>query len=186
MAGSGYDIHNLHVNHINLAKLYRQDGTQNKLPEDGRHLPDLFLQHCDSDHGCPHLHGHHHPPWRGDRDHCQHQQTFQYVLVIIHQTFVIVSLQVWPRSSPWFRTLARRRTSPPPPPESPAPRVWWAACSLAARRTRWSMTHTPRRGRSTCTVRWASVSTLGRVGKIDPRPANLHFILPTLSICNIL
>ena len=43
MSGPGYDIHYLHVNHIDLAKLYRQDGTENQLPEDGRHLPDLLL-----------------------------------------------------------------------------------------------------------------------------------------------
>ena len=84
MRGSGHDFHNLHVDHINITKLYRQDGPEDQLPQDGRHLPDLLLQHCDRDNGCPHLHGHDHSPWRGDGDHCQHQPALQYVLVTIH------------------------------------------------------------------------------------------------------
>ena len=72
-------------------------------------------------------------------------------------------LQVWPRCSPWCRSLARRRPSPPPPPECPVPRASSAACSPAARTTPSSTTPTPGPGRSTCTARWGQQCNPGNI-----------------------
>ena len=43
MTGSCDDFYNLHVDHIYITKFHRQDGTQDKLPQDGGHIPDLLL-----------------------------------------------------------------------------------------------------------------------------------------------